>query len=73
MSNQFVIVDTNTWNSTHVGTALVAAAHLSMVLEAASSVMCASDVPVETLMHFIAKVPRQFTDYGGSLREKVKE
>ncbi|KAI3973692.1 hypothetical protein MKX01_031112 [Papaver californicum] len=43
------------------------------VLEAASSVMCTSDVPVETLMHFIAKVPREFTDYGGSLRKKMKE
>ncbi|RZC48081.1 hypothetical protein C5167_041028 [Papaver somniferum] len=43
------------------------------VLEAASSVMCTSDVPVETLMHFIAKVPREFTDFGGSLREKVKK
>ncbi|OVA14952.1 tRNA/rRNA methyltransferase [Macleaya cordata] len=43
------------------------------VLEAASSVMCTSDVPIETLMHFFSKVPREFTDCGGSLRGKVKE
>ncbi|KAF5204596.1 tRNA/rRNA methyltransferase SpoU family protein [Thalictrum thalictroides] len=35
------------------------------VLEAVSSVICTSDVPLETLMHFFSTVPREFTDYGG--------
>ncbi|KAK0586912.1 hypothetical protein LWI29_014296 [Acer saccharum] len=35
------------------------------VLEAAASLVCASDVPLEKLLHFISAVPREFTDYGG--------
>ncbi|KAK4844740.1 hypothetical protein QYF36_023863 [Acer negundo] len=43
------------------------------VLEAAASLVCASDVPLEKLLHFISAVPREFTDYGGSLRAVVQE
>ncbi|KAL5815078.1 hypothetical protein ACOSQ3_025873 [Xanthoceras sorbifolium] len=43
------------------------------VLEAAASLVCASDVPLEILLHFISAVPREFTDYGGSLRAVVQE
>ncbi|KAF6153002.1 hypothetical protein GIB67_021607 [Kingdonia uniflora] len=41
------------------------------VVEAAASVMCASDVPLETLMHFFATMPREFTDYRGRWRMDV--
>uniref|UniRef100_A0A803PMX3 tRNA (guanosine(18)-2'-O)-methyltransferase TARBP1 n=1 Tax=Cannabis sativa TaxID=3483 RepID=A0A803PMX3_CANSA len=43
------------------------------VLEAGASVVCTFDVPLEILLHFISTVPRDFTDYGGSLRVKVQE
>ncbi|KAL6985886.1 tRNA (guanosine(18)-2'-O)-methyltransferase [Sarracenia purpurea var. burkii] len=42
------------------------------VLDAAASVMHAFDVSLETLLHFISAVPREFTDCGGSLRLKVQ-
>ncbi|XP_077235143.1 tRNA/rRNA methyltransferase (SpoU) family protein [Tasmannia lanceolata] len=42
------------------------------VLEAAVSVMCTCDVPLDVLLHFLSTVPREFTDYGGSLRGKVR-
>ncbi|XP_059657675.1 uncharacterized protein LOC132304137 isoform X2 [Cornus florida] len=41
------------------------------VLEAAASVICASELSLEILLHFISILPREFTDYGGSLRIKV--
>ncbi|XP_058084724.1 uncharacterized protein LOC131232481 isoform X2 [Magnolia sinica] len=43
------------------------------VLEAASSVMFTYDVPLDLLLHFISSVPREFTDYGGMLRQKVQQ
>ncbi|XP_052209740.1 uncharacterized protein LOC127813058 isoform X2 [Diospyros lotus] len=43
------------------------------VLDAAAAVIHASDVSLEILLHFISAVPREFTDYGGSLRVKVQE
>ncbi|PIA40951.1 hypothetical protein AQUCO_02300016v1 [Aquilegia coerulea] len=43
------------------------------LLEAVSSVICTSDVPLEALMHFFSTVPREFTDYGGSLREVTQK
>ncbi|KAB5573980.1 hypothetical protein DKX38_001174 [Salix brachista] len=43
------------------------------VLEAAALLVSALDVPLEILLHFIATLPRTFTDYGGSLRLKTQE
>ncbi|KAJ4957121.1 hypothetical protein NE237_013904 [Protea cynaroides] len=43
------------------------------VLKAASSVMCPTDVPFEIFLHFFSMLPREFTDYGGSLRGKLQE
>ncbi|KAG7955622.1 hypothetical protein I3843_11G082000 [Carya illinoinensis] len=43
------------------------------VLEAAVSVVCVFEVPLEILLHFISTLPRELTDYGGSLRVKVQE
>ncbi|KAF5477643.1 hypothetical protein F2P56_004263 [Juglans regia] len=43
------------------------------VLEAAASVVCVFEVPLEILLHFISTLPRELTDYGGSLRVKVQE
>ncbi|KAK9155092.1 hypothetical protein Sjap_002572 [Stephania japonica] len=42
------------------------------ILEAAVSVLCACDVPLEKLTYFISTVPREFTDFGGSLRNKLQ-
>ncbi|XP_062073868.1 uncharacterized protein LOC133778060 isoform X2 [Humulus lupulus] len=42
------------------------------VLEVGDSVVCTFEVPLEILLHFISTVPRDFTDYGGSLRVKVQ-
>ena len=36
------------------------------VLEAATSLVSTLDVPLEILLHFIATLPRAFTDYGGN-------
>ncbi|XP_057773845.1 uncharacterized protein LOC130993110 isoform X2 [Salvia miltiorrhiza] len=41
------------------------------ILAAAASVMSGSDVPLEILFHFISSLPREYTDYGGSLRYVV--
>lgn len=38
------------------------------ILAAAASVMSGSDVPLEILLHFIASLPREYTDYGGMSR-----
>ncbi|KAG6405349.1 hypothetical protein SASPL_132938 [Salvia splendens] len=43
------------------------------ILAAAASVMCGSDVPLEILSHFISSLPREYTDYGGSLRYVVQK
>ncbi|GMN30914.1 hypothetical protein TIFTF001_003022 [Ficus carica] len=43
------------------------------ILETGASVVCTFDVPLEVLLHFISILPREFTDYGGSLRVKVQE
>ncbi|XP_062146057.1 uncharacterized protein LOC133854045 isoform X2 [Alnus glutinosa] len=43
------------------------------ILEAAASMVCTFEVPLEILLHFISALPREFTDYGGSLRVKVQE
>ncbi|KAJ0104679.1 hypothetical protein Patl1_18356 [Pistacia atlantica] len=43
------------------------------VLEAATSLVCSFDVPLDILLHFISALPREFTDYGGSLRARVQE
>ncbi|XP_044477036.1 uncharacterized protein LOC123204445 isoform X2 [Mangifera indica] len=43
------------------------------VLEAATCLICTFDVPLEILLHFISALPREFTDYGGSLRSQVQE
>ncbi|XP_073122421.1 uncharacterized protein [Henckelia pumila] len=41
------------------------------ILASASSVMTAVDVPLEILLHFIASLPREYTDVGGLLRHDV--
>ncbi|XWS49177.1 hypothetical protein CRYUN_Cryun13aG0141400 [Craigia yunnanensis] len=43
------------------------------VVEAAASSVPASDVPLEILLHFISTLPREVTDYGGSLRVRVQD
>ncbi|CAI9292192.1 unnamed protein product [Lactuca saligna] len=43
------------------------------ILDATISVMSSSDVPLETLLHFISSFPHDFLNYGGSLREKGQE
>ncbi|XP_068650315.1 uncharacterized protein [Aristolochia californica] len=43
------------------------------VVEAAASVTCVLDVKVDGLLHFVSALPREFTDYGGPLRRKVKQ
>ncbi|XP_022735879.1 uncharacterized protein LOC111289259 isoform X3 [Durio zibethinus] len=43
------------------------------VLEAASSLVPASDVPLDILLHFISTMPQEVTDYGGSLRVRVQD
>ncbi|CAA3014630.1 uncharacterized protein LOC111390252 [Olea europaea subsp. europaea] len=43
------------------------------ILAAADSVMSSLDIPLEMLFHFISSLPREYTDYGGSLRCKVKK
>ncbi|KAL2903102.1 putative methyltransferase TARBP1 [Bienertia sinuspersici] len=43
------------------------------VLEAAVSVVCPDELSFETILHFIAALPREFTDVGGSLRTKVQK
>ncbi len=35
------------------------------VIEAAASVVCTFEVPLQILLHFISTLPREFTDYGG--------
>eukprot|EP00268_Persea_americana_P031712 TRINITY_DN3099_c0_g1_i2.p1 TRINITY_DN3099_c0_g1~~TRINITY_DN3099_c0_g1_i2.p1 ORF type:complete len:1865 (+),score=313.63 TRINITY_DN3099_c0_g1_i2:84-5678(+) len=42
------------------------------VLEAASLVGTC-DVPLDVLLHFLASLPRDFTDFGGLLRRKVQQ
>lgn len=37
------------------------------VLDSAASVVCACDVPLDILMHFISTFPWEFTGYGGML------
>ncbi|KAA8525977.1 hypothetical protein F0562_007922 [Nyssa sinensis] len=43
------------------------------VLDASVSAISTFDVPLEILLHFISTLPREFTDYGGLLRAKVRE
>lgn len=38
----------------------------SKILEAAVSVVCTFDIPLEILLLFISALPREFTDYGGT-------
>ncbi|XVF51863.1 hypothetical protein PTKIN_Ptkin04bG0218100 [Pterospermum kingtungense] len=43
------------------------------VVESASSLVLACDVPLEMLSYFISSLPREVTDYGGSLRVRVQD
>ncbi|KAL5551309.1 hypothetical protein UlMin_001485 [Ulmus minor] len=43
------------------------------VLQAVGLLVCAFDVPLEILLLFISTIPREFTDYGGSLRGKIQQ
>ncbi|XP_021841519.2 uncharacterized protein [Spinacia oleracea] len=43
------------------------------VLEAAVSVVSPDELSLETILHFIAALPREFTDSGGSLRIKLQK
>ncbi|XP_072962129.1 uncharacterized protein [Typha angustifolia] len=38
------------------------------VVQAAVSLISATDVPLDLLLHFLSKVPREFTDHSGPLR-----
>ncbi|KAL3619436.1 hypothetical protein CASFOL_037006 [Castilleja foliolosa] len=42
------------------------------IITAAASVMSGIDVPLNILLHFISSLPREYTDYGGSLRYVVQ-
>ncbi|KAJ1415056.1 hypothetical protein SESBI_18418 [Sesbania bispinosa] len=42
------------------------------ILDAAVSVVCTFDIPLENLFLFISSLPREFTDYGGQLRLTVQ-
>ncbi|KAK6146391.1 hypothetical protein DH2020_020260 [Rehmannia glutinosa] len=42
-------------------------------LAAAASVMTGTDIPLKILLHFIASLPREHTDYDGSLRYVVQK
>lgn len=35
------------------------------VLKAVTAIASASDLPVELLLHFVAALPREFSDFGG--------
>ncbi|GAB2273232.1 hypothetical protein Dimus_008033 [Dionaea muscipula] len=41
------------------------------ILEAADSVICAHELPLEILLHFVSSLPHELTDVGGHLRDKV--
>ncbi|GJR57300.1 tRNA/rRNA methyltransferase, SpoU family protein [Tanacetum coccineum] len=43
------------------------------ILDATVSMMSSSDVPLESLLHFISSFPADFLNYGGSLIAKVQE
>lgn len=43
------------------------------MLDAATSVMAAVDIPLEILLHFVSSLPREFTDFGGPLRFKIQK
>ncbi|XP_020547413.1 uncharacterized protein LOC105155957 isoform X2 [Sesamum indicum] len=43
------------------------------ILAAVDSVMAATDVPLEILLHFISSVPPEYTNYRGSLRHVVQK
>ncbi|GMH28826.1 hypothetical protein Nepgr_030669 [Nepenthes gracilis] len=42
-------------------------------LEAAASVVCARELPLAILMHFVSALPHEFTDVGGPLRIEIEE
>ncbi|XP_074269533.1 uncharacterized protein LOC141592672 [Silene latifolia] len=42
------------------------------VVDAAISVVCAHELPLESIFHFIGALPREFTDRTGSLRNKLQ-
>lgn len=39
------------------------------VMEAASAMLCAQDLPLEMVLHFISTLPREFTDFGGEIKK----
>ncbi|XP_051144850.1 uncharacterized protein LOC127260880 isoform X3 [Andrographis paniculata] len=43
------------------------------ILAAAAFLMDTADVPLEILLHFLSSLPREYTDYGGSLRYEVQK
>ncbi|KAK4262528.1 hypothetical protein QN277_028078 [Acacia crassicarpa] len=43
------------------------------IMEAAVSVACVFDVPLEILLIFVSTLPREFTDFGGPLRATVQK
>ncbi|KAK1306093.1 hypothetical protein QJS10_CPA10g01026 [Acorus calamus] len=42
------------------------------VFQAASSVMCVCDAPLDVVLQFLSAMPREFTDLGGSLRSNIQ-
>lgn len=43
------------------------------VMETAMCLVCSCDVPLEIVLHFVWAVPQEFTNHGGSLRERMQE
>ncbi|CAM8877721.1 unnamed protein product [Rhodiola kirilowii] len=43
------------------------------ILEAAAAVVCVCAIDTGVLLHFVSALPREFTDHGGWLREKIQE
>ncbi|CAN1333845.1 Probable methyltransferase TARBP1 [Linum perenne] len=43
------------------------------IFEAAASLVCISELPLEIVLRFISAFPREFTDHGGTFRARTQE
>ncbi|CAI0417745.1 unnamed protein product [Linum tenue] len=43
------------------------------ILEAAASLVCISEVPLEAVLRFLSAFPREFADHGGAFRVRTQE
>ncbi|CAN0842679.1 Probable methyltransferase TARBP1 [Linum grandiflorum] len=43
------------------------------IFEAAASLVCISEVPLEIVLRFISAFPREFTDHGGAFKARTQE